>query len=34
VVALPDGPEYCSRNLPEIHLDLLLFWKTVDEKLR
>jgi Uma2 family endonuclease len=34
VVSLPDGPEYCSRNLPEIHLDLLLFWKTVDEKLR
>lgn len=29
VVALPAGPEYRSRAMPEIRLDLLAFWKDV-----
>ena len=33
VVALPAGPEYRSRVLPEIHLDILAFWKKVEERL-
>jgi Uma2 family endonuclease len=33
VVALPEGGEYRSRALPEIHLDLAAFWREVDEQL-
>jgi Uma2 family endonuclease len=33
VVALPDGEEYRSRVLPEIHLNLPAFWKEVEDRL-
>lgn len=33
VVALPAGAEYRSQALPEVHLDLLVFWREVDETL-
>lgn len=33
VVALPEGGVYRSRALPEIHLDLAVFWKKVEEDL-
>lgn len=33
VVALPAGAEYRSVALPELHLDLLAFWREVDETL-
>lgn len=33
VVALPEGDEYRSRVLPEIHLSLPAFWKNVEERL-
>lgn len=33
VVALPAGAEYRSKELPELHLDLLVFWREVDETL-
>lgn len=33
VVALPTGAEYRSQGLPELHLDLLAFWRDVDETL-
>jgi Uma2 family endonuclease len=33
VVALPQGDEYRSGVLPEIHLDLSVLWKKVDERL-
>ena len=33
VVTLPEGDEYRSRALPEIHLDLPVFWKQVEERL-
>jgi Uma2 family endonuclease len=33
VVALPAGAEYRSQALPEIHLDLLVFWREADETL-
>jgi Uma2 family endonuclease len=33
VVALPEGDEYRSRALPEIHLHLPAFWKGVEERL-
>jgi len=32
-VALPAGAEYRSAALPEVHLDLAVFWKKVTEKL-
>ncbi len=34
VVEVPAGPEYRSRVLPEIHLDLPAFWKGVERRLR
>jgi Uma2 family endonuclease len=33
VVEVPPGPEYRSRVLPEIHLDLPAFWKGVERRL-
>jgi Uma2 family endonuclease len=33
VVALPDGEEYRSRVLPEIHLNIPAFWKEVEDRL-
>jgi Uma2 family endonuclease len=33
VVEVPFGPEYRSRVLPEIHLDIPAFWKRVEERL-
>jgi Uma2 family endonuclease len=33
VVALPEGDEYRSEVLPEIHLHLPAFWKDVEERL-
>ncbi len=33
VVALPAGEQYRSRALPEIHLDIPLFWKAVEDRL-
>jgi hypothetical protein len=33
VVEMPAGPEYRSRVLPEIHLDLPAFWKRVEDRL-
>jgi Uma2 family endonuclease len=33
VVTLPEGDEYRSQVLPEIHLDLPVFWKQVEERL-
>jgi Uma2 family endonuclease len=33
VVTLPEGEEYRSRDLSEIHLDLPVFWKQVEERL-
>ncbi len=34
VVEMPAGPEYRSRVLPEIHLDIPAFWKGVERRLR
>ena len=34
VVEMPSGPEYRSRVLPEILLDLPAFWKGVEKRLR
>jgi len=33
VVALPDGDEYRSRVLPEIHLNIPAFWREVEDRL-
>lgn len=33
VVEMPAGPEYRSRVLPEIHLDIPVFWKQVEARL-
>ncbi len=33
VVALPEGEEYRSQVLPEIHLNLPAFWKEVEDRL-
>jgi Uma2 family endonuclease len=34
VIETQDGPEYRSRVLPEIHLDIPAFWKEVEERAR
>ncbi|HEV8578375.1 MAG TPA: Uma2 family endonuclease [Thermoanaerobaculia bacterium] len=33
VVALPEGEEYRSRVLPEIHLNLPVFWREVEDRI-
>jgi Uma2 family endonuclease len=34
IVALPDGEEYRSRALPEIHLNIPAFWKAAEDRIR